>query len=268
MVDTWLLWFPDRGLLGMAYTWRGCFPRRSPNREKTPPPPGLGTRGIIDPPTWGGHRGLVVGVFDCGPIGRLSNLPCAGALCPPPQWFMHGWINKGIGIMSSRFCATGHLKYPVTLIEKQGRIQDCWKGGPILGLYKQKKSYTTVCSHPEDGLRYRQGVTSPLKLKLSRPNFSYGKVDLSIQRKPHTRKFFFSVTFLKSTCCTTHDPDGSGGACLGVLIPQHVPGRLGPCGVGRPQVWILPPTHPPPPLPPPTCSRRLSQYRGQPIIHL
>ena len=30
----------------------------------------LRTRGIIDPPTWGSHRGLVVGVFDCGPTGR------------------------------------------------------------------------------------------------------------------------------------------------------------------------------------------------------
>ena len=48
-----------------------------PNREKIPP---LRTRAIIDPPTWGGHRGLVVGVFDCGPTGRLSNLPCVGAL--------------------------------------------------------------------------------------------------------------------------------------------------------------------------------------------
>ena len=24
----------------------------------------------IGPPIWGGHRGLVVGVFDCGPTGR------------------------------------------------------------------------------------------------------------------------------------------------------------------------------------------------------
>ena len=36
-----------------------------PNMEKIPP---LRTRSKIDPPTWGGggHRGLAVGVFDCG----------------------------------------------------------------------------------------------------------------------------------------------------------------------------------------------------------
>ena len=67
--------------------WPTCggavFADDPPNREKTPPshptrPPPLRTWGIIDPPTWGGHRGLLVG--DCGPTGRPSNLPCAGAL--------------------------------------------------------------------------------------------------------------------------------------------------------------------------------------------
>ena len=43
-------------------------------KEKIPP---LRTRGIFDPPSWGGHRSLVVGVFNCGPTTNGSNLHCA-----------------------------------------------------------------------------------------------------------------------------------------------------------------------------------------------
>ena len=44
--------------------------------QTTPPPLGrrsplLRTRGIFDPPTWGGYRGLVVGVVDCGPTKNI-----------------------------------------------------------------------------------------------------------------------------------------------------------------------------------------------------
>ena len=48
-----------------------------------------------------------------------SNLPChklyRSTLAFPPV--VHDWVNKGLG-MSSRVCATGHIKDPVPLIEK------------------------------------------------------------------------------------------------------------------------------------------------------
>ena len=100
-VHAWAVPPPGYGL-HMAGLFSQTIP---PNREKIPP---LRTRAIIDPPTWGGHRGLVVGVFDCGPTGRLSNLPCVGALWPPPPALGTCWVNKGLG-MSSRVCATGHI---------------------------------------------------------------------------------------------------------------------------------------------------------------
>ena len=34
------------------------------------------------------------------------NLPCAGALTPPPQWSIADWVIQGLG-MSSRVCVTG-----------------------------------------------------------------------------------------------------------------------------------------------------------------
>ena len=86
----------------------------------------LRTRGIIDPPTWDGHRGLVVGVFDCGPIGR--RFECA--LCRSTLTFpsvVHDWVNKGLG-MSSRACATGHIKDPVPHLLK--RVGHCV---PVVG---------------------------------------------------------------------------------------------------------------------------------------
>ena len=54
----------------------------------TPPP--LRTRGIIDPPTWGGHLGLVVGVFDCGPTGRRFESTLCRSTVTLPQWSMTG----------------------------------------------------------------------------------------------------------------------------------------------------------------------------------
>ena len=42
----------------------GCF-------AEDHPPLLLRTRGTIDPPYWGGHCGLVVGVFDCGSTDGL-----------------------------------------------------------------------------------------------------------------------------------------------------------------------------------------------------
>ena len=59
-----------------------------PNREKIAPiDPGYN---IIYPPTWGGHRGLVVGVFDCGPTGR----PFESALCRSTLTFPHDSMGK------------------------------------------------------------------------------------------------------------------------------------------------------------------------------
>ena len=74
----------------------------------------------FDPPTWSSHRGLVVGVFDCGPTGWRSKSTCVRALwLPPPP---HDWVNKGLAWyvqpclcdwvikdlgMSSRVCVTG-----------------------------------------------------------------------------------------------------------------------------------------------------------------
>ena len=48
--------------------------------------PSLRTRDIIDRPTWGGHRGLVVGVEKCGPTGqRFESALFRGTLTPPPE---------------------------------------------------------------------------------------------------------------------------------------------------------------------------------------
>ena len=44
----------------------GLFSQTIPPRED----PLVEDSGIIVPPTWGGHRGLVVCVFDWGPIGQ------------------------------------------------------------------------------------------------------------------------------------------------------------------------------------------------------
>ena len=82
-------------------------------REKIPP---LRTRGIFGPPIWGGHRRLVVGVFDCRPIRRrFQSALCWSTLTFSPV--VHGWANKGLG-MSSRVYATGHIKDHVPLIGK------------------------------------------------------------------------------------------------------------------------------------------------------
>ena len=55
-------------------------------------------------------------MFDCGPTGRqFESASCQSTLTFPPV--VHDWVMKGIG-MSSRVCATGHIKDPVPLIEK------------------------------------------------------------------------------------------------------------------------------------------------------
>ena len=61
---------------------------------------------------------MMVGVFDCGPTGRRFEFAShrkTGRLDFSPV--VHDWVNKGLG-MSSRVCATGNIKDPVSLIEK------------------------------------------------------------------------------------------------------------------------------------------------------
>ena len=99
----------------MAYTWRGCFRRRSPNMEKIPP---LRTRGIIDLPTCG--MVIMVWWLVCSTVSRQvggSNGPYVRVLWLSPQAAVHDWVNKGLG-MSSRICETGYINDPVSLIEK------------------------------------------------------------------------------------------------------------------------------------------------------
>ena len=69
--------------------------------------------GIFDP--GGSHRGLVVSAVDCEPTARRVASQKLTTLTFSPV--VHDWVNKDLG-MSSRVCATGHIIYPVPLIEK------------------------------------------------------------------------------------------------------------------------------------------------------
>ena len=66
---------------------------------------------------------------------------------------------------------TGDIKDPMSLIEKSrascpgGRFPPSFIHQVII-ITGLNTSYTTVCSRPEDGLRCRQGIKPPLKLKL------------------------------------------------------------------------------------------------------
>ena len=66
-------------------------------------------------------------MFDCGATGRrFESASCQGTLTFPPV--VHGWVNKDLG-MSSRVCATGHIKYLVSVIEKiRARV-------PVVGVF-------------------------------------------------------------------------------------------------------------------------------------
>ena len=67
-----------------------------PIKDKTPP---LRTRGrpMTDPLTWGGQRGLVVGLFDYGPIGRRFESTSYPSTFPS---VVHDWVIKGLGMFS------------------------------------------------------------------------------------------------------------------------------------------------------------------------
>ena len=156
----------------MVYTWQDCFRRRSPNREKIPAPlrtdGGIELRGI-DLLTWGGHRGLMVGVFTPTVDREVggSNALCRSTLTFPPV--VHDWVGKGFG-MSSLVCATGLITDPVPLIDKSGA--SCPDGRFPLTFIHQviiitglNELHDCMTARPEDGLRCRQGVKLPLKLQ-------------------------------------------------------------------------------------------------------
>ena len=93
----------------------GMFSQTTPPpREKIPPVEDPGYNGSSN--LRSSYRGLVLGVCDCGPTGWWFEYAlCRSTLTFPPV--VHDWVNKGLGI-SSRVCATGHIKDPVPLIEK------------------------------------------------------------------------------------------------------------------------------------------------------
>ena len=64
----------DEHSLSLPPRVAGLFSQMIPPIGRRCPPPSR-TRGLMDPPTsegplMGSHRGLVVGVFECGPTGR------------------------------------------------------------------------------------------------------------------------------------------------------------------------------------------------------
>ena len=99
-------------------------------------------------------------------ISALQRVPVIAAIrdsCIMPM-FPH----KGLG-MSSRVCATGHLKDPVPLIEKSRASCPSGRFPPscihlVIIITGLNRLYD-LCFRPEDGLRCRQGVKPPIKLK-------------------------------------------------------------------------------------------------------
>ena len=83
---------------GYFYDYGSLGPTRGGVVFADDPPPPIGrrfpmlrTRSIIDSPTWGGHRGLVVGVFDCVPTGRrFASALCRSTLTLTSPWSMTG----------------------------------------------------------------------------------------------------------------------------------------------------------------------------------
>ena len=84
----------------------------------------------------------------------------------PPM--LRDWVIKSLG-MSSLVYVTGHIKDPVPLIEKRRGLSPGGRFPPSFihqVIITGRNKYTIVCSRLEDGLRCRQGVKPPLKLKL------------------------------------------------------------------------------------------------------
>ena len=84
--------------------------------------------------------------------------------------------------MSSRVCATGHIKDPVPLIEKRrglspsGLFHLSFIHQVIIITGLNKLYDCGLCSRPEDGLRCRLGVKLPLKLKIKKLDPSLSKI--------------------------------------------------------------------------------------------
>ena len=100
-------------------------------------------------------------------------------ICLVPEHFdlsrpwpvVHDWVNKGLG-MSSRVCATGHIKDLVPLIEESRASCPSGRFPPsllhqVIIITRLNKLYICMFFPPEDGLRCQQGVKPPLKLKNS-----------------------------------------------------------------------------------------------------
>ena len=78
--------------------------------------------------------------------------------------------------MSSRVCVTGHIKDSMPLKQTKRRVGH---RVPVVGFLLVSSSsdwisYMTVCSRPEDGLRYRQGVKPLLKTQTLNISLSFG----------------------------------------------------------------------------------------------
>ena len=115
------------GPKGMAYTWRGCFCR-------CPPPPPRGRRSP-PPPHWGPRVELIQ-------LGRSSR---AGGLC------VRLWTDRPLIEKSRALCHSGRS------------LSSFIDQVIIITGFKKLNNYMFS---PRDGLRCRQGVKPPLKLKL------------------------------------------------------------------------------------------------------
>ena len=78
---------------------------------------------------------------------------------------VHDWVFKGL------VCATGHIKDPCHLSNKSRALCPGGRFPPsfiqvIIITVLNKCMTVGLCSRPEDGLRCRQGVKPPLKLKI------------------------------------------------------------------------------------------------------
>ena len=111
----------------------------------------------ISPPlTWGGHRGLVVGVFDSGQFGFRICLVSEHFGFPPG---VYDWINIKYWPWYVQPCLCDWAyKRSVPLIEKSRAL--CPGGRFPFSFIHQVIIITGLnksCSRPEDGLRCRQG---------------------------------------------------------------------------------------------------------------
>ena len=136
------------------------FADNPPNGEKIPP---LRAPGIIvvRQTSWSGnHRGLVVGVFDCGPTGRrFECATCQSTLTSLPSgpWL----VNQRPWYVQQCLCDWAYIKYPVPLIEKS---RPSCPGGRFPSSFILQVIIITRLNKLYDlySLRCHQGVKHPL----------------------------------------------------------------------------------------------------------